>query len=128
MVHSCACVKAAALRLRAVKFIRSGCKVAHIPIGGWADIVDASGGHHASLATSMNADNAQMEPGKYQLTATRGAVERLRQSFADLDDANQAVAEALVRYPDCGVRLTQGCTVLVSVAPSRSPVGGLREG
>jgi len=57
--------------------------------------------------------------GKYQLTATRGENEILRQDFYDLDEASHAVAEALARYPDCEIRLTQEYTVLASAAPSR---------
>jgi hypothetical protein len=62
----------------------------------------------------------RITPGKYQLTALRGADELLRQGFDQLDDANQAVAEALMRYPECEVRLTQGGTVLISAGPARS--------
>jgi hypothetical protein len=40
---------------------------------------------------------AKMTRGKYQLTATRGAVEVLRQGFDDLEEAHRAVAKALVR-------------------------------
>ena len=61
-----------------------------------------------------------MTRGKYQLTATRGAVEVLRRGFDDLEEAHRAVAEALVRYPDCEVQLIQGDSVVISAAPARS--------
>ena len=61
-----------------------------------------------------------MTRGKYQLTATRGAVEVLRQGFDDLEEAHRAVAEALMQYPDCEVQLIQGDSVLISAAPTQS--------
>jgi len=61
-----------------------------------------------------------MTRGRYQLTVTRGGVEVLRQSFRDRDAAYRALAEALVQYPDCEVRLIHGEDVLISAAPARS--------
>lgn len=61
-----------------------------------------------------------MTPDKYRLTATRGEALVLRQGFDHLDDANRAVCEALARYLDCEIRLTEGYTVLLSAAPRRS--------
>lgn len=63
---------------------------------------------------------ARMTLGKYQLTVTRGAVEVLRQGIDDLEEAHRAVAEALMRHPDCEVQLSQGDSVLISAAPARS--------
>jgi hypothetical protein len=59
-------------------------------------------------------------PGRYQLTATCGDVEILRQTFDDLDEAHRAFSEALTRYPDCEVRLTSRDAVLITAAPARS--------
>jgi hypothetical protein len=61
-----------------------------------------------------------MTRGKYQLTATRDGVEVFRQGFGDRDEADKAIAEALLRYRDCEVRLTEGGTALISAAPVRS--------
>jgi hypothetical protein len=61
--------------------------------------------------------------GKYQLTAKRSEEEVLRQGFDDVDEANHAVAEALVGYPDCEIRLTREGTVLLSAAPSKRRAG-----
>ncbi len=58
-------------------------------------------------------------PGNYQLTVARGEDEVLRQRFNNRDDADCAVAEALVRYPDSEIRLTWGGTVLLSVGPAQ---------
>jgi len=58
--------------------------------------------------------------GQYLLTATRGNDEVFRRRFDDLDEAHQAVGEALARYPDCEVRLTSGDAVLITAAPARS--------
>jgi hypothetical protein len=60
---------------------------------------------------------------KYQLIATRGADEVLRQGFDDLDQANHALAEVLAGYPDCEIQLTQEGTALLSAAPSRKSAG-----
>jgi hypothetical protein len=50
----------------------------------------------------------------------------LRQGLDDLDEANQAVAEALVWYPDREIRLTEKAgAVLLSAAPSRTSTGTL---
>jgi len=62
-----------------------------------------------------------MTPGTYQLTATRGGDEVLRQGFNDLDEANRALCDALLRYTDCEVRLTSGDGVLISAGPAPSP-------
>jgi hypothetical protein len=64
-----------------------------------------------------------MMTGRYQLTASRGNDEILRQGFDDLDEADHALADVLARYPDCEIRLTREATVLLSVAPSRRRVG-----
>jgi len=53
----------------------------------------------------------------YLLTATRGTDEILQRSFDDRDQANQAIAEALVRYHDSEVRLSQGDAVFISAGP-----------
>jgi hypothetical protein len=73
-----------------------------------------------TFAELMNTTTPKMTPGKYQLTATRGEDEILRQRFNDPDEADGAVAEALVRYPDCEIRLTWGYTVLLSAGPAPS--------
>ena len=70
--------------------------------------------------TLMNTTTPKMTLGKYLLTATRGEDEVLRQRFNDPDDADRAVAEALVRYPDCEIRLIWGYTVLLSAGPPAS--------
>ncbi len=57
---------------------------------------------------------AMTTPGRYQLTATRGGVEVLRQGFDDRGEPYAALGEALVRFPDCEIRLTLGDTVLIS--------------
>ena len=62
-----------------------------------------------------------MPGGAYQLVATRGGIEVLRAGFNDRDEAYQAFADALVRHPDCEVRLTSGGGVLISAGPARSP-------
>jgi hypothetical protein len=61
--------------------------------------------------------------GKYQLTATRGDDEVLRQSFDDIDQANHALADVLARFLDCEIRLMQEGTPLLSAAPSRTMAG-----
>jgi hypothetical protein len=68
---------------------------------------------------AVEALRRNMTPGKYQLTATRGENELLRQGFNNHDEASAAAAEALVRYPECEIRLTQVETVLLSVGPSK---------
>jgi hypothetical protein len=60
---------------------------------------------------------------KYQLTATRGSGEVLRQGFDDLDEAGHALADVLARYLDCEIRLTQDGRALFSAAPSRKTAG-----
>ena len=60
-------------------------------------------------------------PGAYQLVAIRGEVEVFRTGFDDRDEANRALAEVLVRFPDCEVRLTSGGGVLLSAGPARPP-------
>ncbi len=62
--------------------------------------------------------------GRYQLAVTRDGQEVLRQGFDDLHDATGAAAEALVRYPDCAIRLVKGDTALLSAAPA--PAGAHR--
>jgi hypothetical protein len=62
-----------------------------------------------------------MMPASYQLIATRVEGEVLRRSFDDRDQANQAVAEALLRYRDCEIRLTRDDSVLISAGTKRSP-------
>jgi hypothetical protein len=74
----------------------------------------------------MNTTTPKMTLGNYHLTATRGEDEVLRQCFSDPDDANSAVAEALVRYPDCEIRLTRRYTVLLSAGPAPSARGRAR--
>ena len=64
--------------------------------------------------------SATKAPDKYQLTATRGDVEILRQTFEDLDEAYQAYCEALTQYPDCEVRLTSREATLITAAAARS--------
>ncbi len=61
-----------------------------------------------------------MTPGRYQLTATRGGVEVFRQGFDDRGEAYAALGEALVRFPDCEIRLTLGDAVLLSAGPART--------
>ena len=56
-----------------------------------------------------------------QLVAIRGEVDVLREGFDDRDEAYRAFADALVRYPDCEVRLTSGDGVLISAGPAPSP-------
>ena len=53
-------------------------------------------------------------PGPYQLVAIRGEVQVFRADFDDRVEATRALADALVRYPDCEVRLTSGDGVLIS--------------
>ena len=62
-----------------------------------------------------------MPGGAYQLVAIRGGVEVFRAGFNDRDEAYQAFADALARYPDCEVRLTSGDGVLISAGPAPSP-------
>ena len=68
----------------------------------------------------MNTAMPKLTPGTYQLTANRGGDEVLRRGFDDRDEANEAVADALVRYRDCEVRLSQGGRVLISAGPARA--------
>ena len=67
------------------------------------------------------ADAEGMMPGAYQLVAIRGEVEVFRAGFDDRDEAYRAFADALVRYPDCEVRLTSGGGVLISAGPAPTP-------
>ena len=62
-----------------------------------------------------------MPGGAYQLVAIRGWIEVFRAGFNDRDEAYQAFADALVRHPDCEVRLTSGDGVLISAGPAPSP-------
>jgi len=62
-----------------------------------------------------------MPGGAYQLVAIRGWIEVFRAGFNDRDEAYQAFADTLARYPDCEVRLTSGGGVLISAGPARSP-------
>jgi hypothetical protein len=66
---------------------------------------------------------AVLTPGKYQVTATRGKDEVLRQGFDDPASANEAFREALVRYPDCEVKLIEAGVVLISAGPA-PPLAG----
>jgi hypothetical protein len=66
------------------------------------------------------ADAEGWMPGAYQLVAIRGEVEAFRANFDDRDEATRALAEVLVRYPDCEVRLTSGDGVLISAGPAPS--------
>ena len=68
----------------------------------------------------MNTAMPKLTPGTYQLTANRPKEELLRRSFDDRDEANEAVADALVRYRDCEVRLSRGDGVLLSAGPVRA--------
>jgi hypothetical protein len=68
----------------------------------------------------MNTVMQKLTPGTYQLTASRGGDAVLRHRFDNLDEANEAVADALVRYRDCEVRLSQGDGVLLSAGPAPS--------
>jgi hypothetical protein len=68
---------------------------------------------------------AAMTSGKFQLSAIRGGVEVLCQRFGDRGKADEAVAEALVRYRDCEIRLTEGRTTLISVAAARAKIGAI---
>ncbi len=60
-------------------------------------------------------------PGPYQLVAIRGEVQVFRADFDDRVEATRALADALVRYPDCEVRLTSGDGVLISAGPAPAP-------
>jgi hypothetical protein len=59
--------------------------------------------------------NTKITPGKYQVTAARAGIEISRQGFDDPASANEAYMEALTRYLDCELRLTDGGTALISV-------------
>jgi len=61
-----------------------------------------------------------MARGKYQLIATCGGMEVFRRGFDHRDEADKALAEALVRYRHCEVRLTESDTALLSAGPARS--------
>jgi hypothetical protein len=63
---------------------------------------------------------SKITPGKYRRVAIGGGVQVLREGFDQLENADQAVAEALAGHPDCEIRLTRGFTVLLSAGPARS--------
>jgi hypothetical protein len=63
----------------------------------------------------------------YQLVATCAGIEISRQVFNALDKANDAWGPALVLYPDCEIRLTNGETVIASAGVTpRGPLVGSR--
>ena len=68
----------------------------------------------------MNTTMPKMTFGTYQLSVVRGEDEVLRRGFEDRGEANEAVADALARYHDCEVRLSQGDAVLISAGPAPS--------
>ncbi len=72
-----------------------------------------------SFAGAANLDVSNLH--QYQLVAIRGGVEVFRQHFDDRDEATRALADVLVRYPDCEVRLTSGDGVLISAGPTPTP-------
>jgi hypothetical protein len=68
-----------------------------------------------------------MTRGKFQLTATRGGIAVLRRGFDDRDEADKAVADALVRYCCCEVRLTESGTALLWAGPARIANEGIKK-
>jgi hypothetical protein len=58
---------------------------------------------------------------QYRLVAIRGGAEVFRQDFDDRDEAYRALADALVRFPDCEVRLISGDGVMISAGPAPAP-------
>jgi len=64
-----------------------------------------------------------MTRGKYQLSMTRGGVKVFRQGFGNRQEADWAVAEALVRYRDCEVPIyrRRGGAALGGAGTDRGP-------
>jgi hypothetical protein len=55
-------------------------------------------------------------------TATGGDGEVLRRGFDDPAAATEAYREALMRYPDCEVKLIEAGVVLISAGPAPPPL------
>jgi len=68
-------------------------------------------------AANLDVSNLHLD----QFVAIRGVVVVLREGFDDRVEAYRAFADALVRYPDCEVRLTSGDGVLISAGPTPTP-------